>query len=453
MMRLLLVIAISFVTPWLANAAEFRLATFSADVTPPLGHPLIGGATTPPGAKEIADPLFARGFVLIGGDKPVVLCAIDWCEIRNDSYDRWRDALAIAAGTTRARVLIHSVHQHDAPLDDLCAQRFLDRNNTGTVIIDRKYHADCVQRTAQALKDGLAKARRVTHFGTGQVKVEKIASNRRYVDSDGKLQFDRSSMRGADPVRSTAPEGVIDPWLKTLSFWDGETPICAVHTYAVHPQSNWGKGIVTTDFPGLARARRQEDDEGVFQIFVTGCCGDVTAGKYNDASELSQRGLQDRLYQAMVAAWKATKRHPLSKCEYRNAPFHLPTRHYGGKTLEEIQAQLKDENPKKRNLAAIGLSWDVRQAMEQPIDLPVIDFGPAAMVLLPGETYVELQLQTQKLRPDDFIFVMGFGECGPGFVPPETAWEEMDGNLDSWCWVGPGSGMILLDAARKALIP
>lgn len=63
----------------------FRLATFSADVTPPLGHSLLGGATTPPPAHVIDDPLLARGFVLIGGEKPVVVVSIDWCEIRNDA--------------------------------------------------------------------------------------------------------------------------------------------------------------------------------------------------------------------------------------------------------------------------------------------------------------------------------------------------------------------------------
>ncbi len=46
--------------------AATRLATFSADVTPPLGHPLMGGGIAP--AREILDPLSARGFVLLGDE-------------------------------------------------------------------------------------------------------------------------------------------------------------------------------------------------------------------------------------------------------------------------------------------------------------------------------------------------------------------------------------------------
>src|SRR5690242_1346037 len=81
------------------NEPHFRLATFSADVTPPLGHPLLAGVSTPPPTSRIDDPLLANGFVLLGGDRPIVLVAVDWCEIRNEAYGRWRDVLARAAGT------------------------------------------------------------------------------------------------------------------------------------------------------------------------------------------------------------------------------------------------------------------------------------------------------------------------------------------------------------------
>src|SRR5262245_5702264 len=87
----------------LARAADgsLTLATFSADVTPPLGHPLMGGGIKP--AERIEDSLDANGFVLLGAGKPVVLCSVDWCEIRNEAYDRWRSALAEAAGTEPGR--------------------------------------------------------------------------------------------------------------------------------------------------------------------------------------------------------------------------------------------------------------------------------------------------------------------------------------------------------------
>ncbi|HJN90071.1 MAG TPA: hypothetical protein QGG93_07030, partial [Verrucomicrobiota bacterium] len=81
--------------------ASIRLAVFSADITPPLGHPLFACKA----AQMIADPLFARGFVLGEGSEAMVIVAVDWCEIRNDAHDRWREVLAEAAGTTPGRVM------------------------------------------------------------------------------------------------------------------------------------------------------------------------------------------------------------------------------------------------------------------------------------------------------------------------------------------------------------
>ncbi len=68
---------------------DLEMATFRADVTPPIGHPLCAGWVKP--AIGISDPLFAIGVVLIGDDGPVVLCSVDWCEISNEDHVIWRE--------------------------------------------------------------------------------------------------------------------------------------------------------------------------------------------------------------------------------------------------------------------------------------------------------------------------------------------------------------------------
>src|SRR3954453_18619167 len=76
----------------------YRVATFEADVTIPIGHACMGGGIAD--AKAVLDPLFAKGFVPLGPGEPVVGVALDWCQLNNSAYDRWRQALADAAGTT-----------------------------------------------------------------------------------------------------------------------------------------------------------------------------------------------------------------------------------------------------------------------------------------------------------------------------------------------------------------
>src|SRR6188472_237325 len=123
-----------------------------------------------------------------------------------------------------------------------------------------------------------------------------------------------------------AEEGTIDPFLKTISFWDGETPLLALSAYATHPMSYYGRGGVTADFVGLARQRLQADTPGVFQMYASGCSGNVTAGKYNDGDPANRMVLADRMYAAMKSAWKATRRVPVSEAAFRSSTLTLEAR-------------------------------------------------------------------------------------------------------------------------------
>src|SRR5207245_441344 len=108
-------------------------------------------------------------------------------------------------------------HQHDAPVADLEAQRLLEEAGAAGRVCDRDFHERAVLRVAAAVRAALKAPGRVTHVGLGQARVQRVASNRRYRGPDGRLHFGRTSAT-RDPAARAAPEGTIDPWLKTLSF-------------------------------------------------------------------------------------------------------------------------------------------------------------------------------------------------------------------------------------------
>ncbi len=425
--------------------SDFRIARFSADVTPPLGHPLLAGLRIP--ARNIRDPLSAHGLVLAGGDAPVVIVAVDWCEIRNSSYTAWKTAIAAAAGTTPERVLLSSVHQHDAPLGDSDAQRIMSSHGMQSSLCNLEFQTESIRRTADAVKQAMGELEPVTHLGQGQAKVERVASNRRFVDSSGKVRFDRGSATQHREGQQ-ANVGTIDPWLKTMSFWNKDRPLAALNTYATHPMSYYGNGDVSADFVGMARRLRKQDDPRVHQIYLSGCSGNVTAGKYNDGSPENRPELASQLHRGMRAAWDATQRMPLEQLQFRSRTLTLEPRSSEGHSATDYEQQLgKNSSSSQHILAALGLSWRQRVAAEIPIDVPLLDFGPAQYLLLPAEAYVEYQLYAQQVRPESFVMVAGYGECGPGYIPTEQAWREGDSNLNSWCWVDPGS-----ESRMKAVI-
>lgn len=428
--------------------AQLRLATFTADVTVPPGHGMMGGSWL---SKSVADPLEANGLVLLGGETPVVFVSVDWCEIRNEAFERWQTVLAEAAGTKPDHVLITTVHQHDAPVADLEAERLLRARKLAGTICDLDFHERAVQSVARAVRESLPKARQFTHLGMGQAKVDKIASNRRYTTPDGAIHFDRGS-RTENPIAIAADGGLIDPWLKTLSFWEEETPLAALSFYAVHPMSYYGQGEVSADFPGLARRKRQAEMPGVKQIYCTGCSGNLTAGKYNNGAHENRAVLADRLHAAMAAAWRDTKREAVSRFDFRVVPLRLEPRDGPGFSIAELEAKLTPETkPFQQCLAAMGLSWRKRADAGHHIQVPVLDFGIAQILLLPGESYVEYQLEAQAARPDSFVCVAGYGEGATGYIPTARHLAENDSNLGDWHWVAPDSEARMLEAINAAL--
>jgi hypothetical protein len=437
----------------LGEAGPFLVATFVAEVTPPVGHPLQAGLGVKP-VVDIADPLFAHGFVLQGSGPPVVLCSVDWCGIGNDAHDRWRAVLANAAGTTRERVLVCAIHQHDAPLVDLEAERLIAERKLGRGMFDPMYHEEVVQSVAAALKASLEKTRPVTHIGLGQSWVERIASTRRILGTDGKVEFVRLSSSN-DPRARTDPEGTIDPWLKTLSFWNGDQPLASISVYATHPMSYYGRGHVSADFAGLARRRRQADDPGVLHFYANGCGGDLAPGKYNDGTPVHRVELAERLYQAWKSAWEQTKKYELRSMKVQSIPLRLEPKESLGFAVSELEAVLTGANTSfdERARVAFALSWRKRCDAKRMLDLPVLDLGVAQLLLLPGEPFVEYQLFAQQQRPDSFVMTLGYGDYGPVYIPTDRAFAEGGYEPGSWSFVAPGVEKSLKAAIQKALVP
>ncbi len=434
------------------SAGPFSIAPFSADVTPPIGHPLQAGVGVKP-VVAVVDPLLAHGFVLLGEGRPVVVCSVDWCGIGNDAHDLWRERLAQAAETTSERVLVTAIHQHDAPLVDLEAERLVAAQKTGRRTFEPAFHEAALTSVVEAIKAALPKARRVTHLGVGEAKVERVASTRRILGQDGKIEFVRGSASKL-PRAKDDPEGLIDPLLKTFSFWDRDHALASISVYAIHPMSHYGQGQVSADFAGIARRRRQADDPGVMHFYANGCGGNLGAGKYNDGSPLARVELAERLYQAWKAAWQATRKVPIERLTFRSVPLTLPIKESAGFRRADLEAVLKSEASSfdEKVRVAYALSWLKRCESRKKLDIPLLDFGSAVLLLLPGEPFVEYQLFAQQQRPGAFVMTLGYGDYGPVYIPTDRAFDEGGYEPGSWSFVAPGVEAAMKDAIASGLI-
>ena len=397
-----------------------QLATFQSDVTPPLGHPLCAGWYPP--AKGIADSLSALGLILVPDDQlPMVLCALDWAELSNGDYDRWRGELAGAVGTEAERVAVHCIHAHDTPWPDRDAQDILDAHGRTNIIMTGDWAEKVRAQAAQAAGEAMTKLQPCTDIAVGQAKVEKIASNRRVMGPDGKVVGVRWT-QCRDPQVRDAPEGIIDPMLKTIGFYQGETPLALLHYYAVHPTSEDGTGLVTPEFVGLARNRRREES-GVPHLYFTGCAGNVTAGKYNDGIADNRELFTERIYRAMLEAEQGSARQSLERVRWTVEPVRLPPRE--DMDEENLLAQIASSatGAKVHSKAALMLTYLRRR--ERPIPITCLHLNDrVAVVHLPGEIFIEYQLHAQESRPDAFVAVAGYGDLGTGYITLASSFVE-----------------------------
>lgn len=428
--------------PALAARNSLRLATFSVDVTPPNGSPLCYSLVVP--SERVETPLLAKGVVLYpSNEKPIVLCAIDWVAVGGDSHLDWRTRLAKAARTTPDRVAVQTVHQHDAPGDDRGALKFAP---TG-LLTPGDFCSQTVGRVAAAIAS--AKPVAISHVATSQAAVEKVASNRRILSPDGKtFVFQRFTACRNSPY-CDAPEGVIDPNLKTLSFYNGTNRVASLHYYATHPMSFYGKGVVGPDFVGIAR----ESVPG-FNVYFTGAAGNIGAGKYNDGNPANRDVLAGRIATAMKSSLAAEKPAPVESITWRALPIHLP--HRDGDEFNEaaIRRQLNDTSglPRDRASAARYLSWWQRCQSKAPnITIQALHVNGGAVIHMPGELFIEYQLAAIREHGSNWTAMAAYGDYAPMYIGTAASYPEKGYETSIVSRVGPNSEEILLSSIRSVL--
>jgi hypothetical protein len=232
------------------------------------------------------------------------------------------------------------------------------------------------------------------------------------------------------------PEGLIDPVISLLSFWNGDKPLAVLSSYACHPQSYYRLGIPSPDFPGIARFIRGQDVNAALHVHFTGAGGNVAAGKYNDGAQSNRMILATRLAAGMREAYDTTTKTPLTSADvaWGIEPVSLPI----SPRLDEAEllAKLKATPAKGYISFADQLAFVQRTKEGHKIDITCLSIGTARMLHLPGELFVEYQLAAKAMRPDLNVMMAAYGNYGPGYIGTAAAYPE--GGYET----GPGSSNV-----------
>ena len=253
-----------------------------------------------------------------------------------------------------------------------------------------------------------------------------------------------------DPALIALPEGLIDPLLRTVAFFDGADKVVSCHYYATHPMSYYEDGRVSSDFCGLARRQRQRDEPECAHLYFTGCGANLAAGKYNDGTPAARQALTGRMYDGIVASEAALHREPLRRAEWRTVPIRPePNPSWVEDDLRRAMADKGGSNA-QRIMPAFKLAWLDRLRRKIPLVLSALQLDDVALLHLPAEVFVEYQLRAQEMAPARFVAVAAYGDDGPFYIP--TREEYPNGGYEvGVAFCSDRIDQLLTDGMRKLL--
>lgn len=253
------------------EATPFKVGAAKVDITP-------AQDSLPKGYYSIHDHLFCRAIVIDNGTTSAALIAVDRGMLSNDFYDKVTTKIASELGIPAINIYISASHTHSAPW------------GAGSVVEDGVFNA------VKQAKAKLQPARISYNTGLSYLNI-----NRDVIDPATRLWSQGPNY-----------DGPSDKTVAAIKFTDfSGNPIAVYYNYAMHANTMFMSGALSSDFPGVASKYVEEYyDNKLVALFSSGAAGDQNpvsvkpmtdvAGKKTDA--LLASGKAKELGEAIMMA-------------------------------------------------------------------------------------------------------------------------------------------------------
>jgi hypothetical protein len=366
------------------HAAEFRAGVAKADLDPPAGLPMAGYGVRH--STGTLDPLEARVLVLSDGSRNIAFVTLDLCFPFDPPI---MDEIRRAVRGSVDEVIFHASHTHSGP--------------TYSEAPEAAKHA--VPRVAGAIETA-ARSMVDARIGNGWGQIY-LGFNRRYLLPDGSVQM---LWRNETKISTTFP---VDPTVGVIRIdrADG-TPLAVLVNYACHPVVLGPENLnYSADYPSeMRRYVEQEIGSGVMAFFLQGAPGDINP--YYDKTPLIEDAVGMMKQTGRLLGGEAVR---VAKTVVTRAPANLRIQ---TKTvvlnvanrwdLDKLRAVLRDRYHIEGGRAARLL----REHMAMPVTTVLLNFSSLendiAFVGMPGEPFVEFQMQLRAKSPVRNSFLLGY---------------------------------------------
>ena len=435
-----------------AQDAPFQVGLAEIDITPPVGYRMDGYFYERLNTGQ-RDPLKAKAVVFRQGETRGALVVCDLIGVPQTLTNEVRTLASARTGIPAANIAISATHSHTGPLfagerSRLFSERAAEKSGKDP-LAEVKYPEMLRDRLVEVI---VAASGRVSPAGMELARTEedRVSFNRRFHMKDGTVRFN-PGVRNPDIVR---PAGPIDPDLPFLLFTKDGKPAGSLTVFAVHADTVGGTEY-SADYSGqLAAELRREFGDGFTSIFGLGTCGDINHIDVSGARRYDARLIGQQLAVRILSnrSRVAVEQPALAVLSTR---VSLPLR-------EVSEDQAKAARARRDQVGGKELPFLEQVDIVTTLDL--IQRGPAldaeiqvfrlnrdtAIVLLPGEVFVELGLSIKQASPFRHTLVIELANDNPAYIPTEKAFKE--GSYETVnSRIVPGGGERLAEAAVELL--
>ena len=466
MKRILLSAAIVALAAWPVAAAEpLKAGAATANITPSLGHDIIGGFSPFP-SKHIHDELHARCLVLDDGQTKLALVVCDLLGIHRIVSEDARELIAANSGIPPENVMISATHTHSA--SSALGKRRWEHEQTAD---------EYQQFVARRIADGVACALnncRPAEIAFGTVDVPEHVFNRRWhmrlgtvpANPFGKTDIVKMNPPAGSP-NLTEPAGPIDPTVSILSVRDLEgRPISVFTAYSLHYVGGVGSAHISADYYGMYCERLKElmtqqtkaeaeslDLPPFVAIMANGTSGDINNINFRNPRKSKGRYEQMRY----VAHDVASKVHgALGSLEYQGditlaASYREPVLKWRHPTEEQrkwAEETIAAGKKSDRDLSYIYAERTMYQAGypdTTTVPLQVLRIGEVAIGTMPFEVFAEIGLEYKRRSPIQPAFMVELAHGYFGYLP--TPRQHKLGGYETWL----GTNRVEFEASDKLL--
>lgn len=401
MRRIVLLLSLMCWLAFASNAQSLRAGVSRVDITPPLGVEMWGYFDRSGPANGKLDPLFARVLVLEAGRQSVAVITLDLGRTFGPPQIAWlRDKARRQHGV--GEVMLIASHTHSGPTID-------DSYEDGVP----EWEQRALEKIADAIGEAVAKLK-AARIGAGLGQAT-LGHNRRVTQSDGSVKMLWRNSTGQQT-------GMIDPTVGVIRVDDAQgNPMAILVNYACHPVIFGSDNLrYSADFPGaMARLVEREFDEKPICFFLQGAPGDINP--MMDKTPLAENAdaikieVGEQLGREVARVAKTIKTEVSANAELAFLSEELRFRNRWD--LDSMRQMLTLAFP-----PALAKRYQryITPEIVTPVTTLVIN-KQIALVGLPGEPFVGLQLSLKARSPLPMTFITGYTNGYYGYFPTISA--------------------------------